>query len=254
MSIATFCLRIASSAPASISSRQRGTSPAATTRFTACAAACESGLASDPAPDIATALTRGLASTTPDVTLLQRWLLDHQTHTGLPVDPTLRWLAIVRLSRLGALDARAIDDERVGDGTITGVLGAAKALAAMPTEQAKAAAWQRLLEPDISNRAFESTAAGLWDMERPDLSYPYVEAYLAEAPALAQRGQAFAGAVGDAFPAVWLPDPAVEAFARALEGDLPTVLRRKWEDTYDDLVRSRPSGQTLGMPIEHRRH
>ena len=66
-----------------------------------------------------------------------------------------------------------------------------------------------------------------------------VEAYLAEAPGLAQRGQAFAAAVGDAFPAVWLPDPAVEAFARALEGDLPTVLRRSWEDTYDDLVRSR---------------
>jgi aminopeptidase N len=203
------------------------------------AAACESGLASDPAPDIAIALTRGLAATTPDATLLQRWLLDHQTHTGLPVDPTLRWLAVVRLSRLGVLDARAIDDERIGDGTITGVLGAAEALAAMPTEQAKAAAWQRLLEPDVSNRVFESTAAGLWDATRPDLSYPYVEPYLAEAPVLARRGQAFASAVGDAFPAIWLPDPALETFARALEGDLPTVLRRSWEDTYDDLVRSR---------------
>ncbi len=203
------------------------------------AAACETGLASDPAPDIAIALTRGLASTTPDATLLQRWLLDRQTHTGLTVDPTLRWLALVRLSRLGALDVQAIDDERIGDGTITGVLGAAKALAAMPTEQAKAAAWQRLLEPDVSNRVFESTASGLWDLERPDLTYPYVEAYLAVAPTLAQRGQAFAAAVGDAFPAIWLPDPAVEVFARALEGDLPTVLRRSWEDRYDDLVRSR---------------
>ena len=66
-----------------------------------------------------------------------------------------------------------------------------------------------------------------------------VEPYLAEAPALAQRGQAFASAVGDAFPGIWLPDPAVEEFARAIEGDVSTVLRRSWEDTYDDLVRSR---------------
>lgn len=203
------------------------------------AAACESGLASDPSPEVAISLTRALAATTPDATMLEGWLVDRETHTGLDVDPTLRWTAICRLARLGGLDPRAIEDEQVSDGTITGLLGAARALAALPTAAAKAAAWERMLDPQVSNRTFEATAAGLWDCERPDLSYPYVDRYLAEAPALARRGQAFAAAVGSAFPAVWLPDPALERFEQALAGDLPSVLRRSWEDTYDDRTRAR---------------
>ena len=205
------------------------------------AAACETGLASEPEHQVAVALTRGLARTSPDAVLLQRWLLDRRTHTGIDVDARLRWDTIHRLAALGELSATEITDERLGDGTIVGVLEAARALAALPTAEAKAVTWERLTaEPVLSNREFEATAAGFWDAEQTALLHPYVERYLTELAGLAQtRGQAFSSLVSRAFPAVPLTDEHVAALERALEGDLPTVLRRGWEDTLDDLHRAR---------------
>jgi aminopeptidase N len=206
------------------------------------AAACETGLASDPDADVAVTLTRRLATTTPDTMLLDQWLLDRQTHTGLEVDQHLRWLAIERLASLDAIEAGAVEEERVADGTILGVLGAAGALAALPTPEAKAAAWERLAgEPALSNREFEATAAGFWHPEHAALTGPYVERYLTDGLALAhRRGPSFEDMLGRAFPTIPLTDEQVAAVASALEGDVPTVLRRAWEDRYDDVVRARP--------------
>ena len=124
---------------------------------------------------------------------------------------------------------------------MVGDLGAVRALAALPDADAKEAAWQRMFgDPDVSNRAFVHGAEGFWQAEQRDLVAPYVDRYLAEAPAVAeQRGQAFSQLVGAAFPAVPLTDDEVSRVERALAGDLPTVLRRKWEDKYDDVVRAR---------------
>ncbi len=201
------------------------------------AAACESGLASEPGEDVAVSLTLGLARTTPDPLLLQRWLLDRETHTGMPVEPDLRWRAVHRLAALGEIGVDEITDERLSDGTITGVLGAATALAAMPTPQAKAVTWGRLTaEPVLSNREFTATAAGFWDAEQTALVHPYVEPYLTGLLALARtRGQAFSHLVTRAFPSVPLLDEHVAALERVLTGDVPTVLRRGWEDALDDL-------------------
>ncbi len=215
------------------------------------AAACESGLASEPDEKLAVSLTRVLARTTPDAMLLQRWLVDRVTHTGTEVDQHLRWLALVRLATLGGITAEEIADERTGDGTIQGVLGAAEALAARPDADAKAEAFERLLgEPPLSNREFEATAAGLFDPEQAALVAPYVDRYLTEGLDLARRrGPSFEEQLGRAFPAVPFTDAQVEALARALEGDVPTVLRRSWEDAYDDLV----SGRRLTAPLQRRR-
>ena len=209
------------------------------------AAACETGLASEPEEQVAVSLTLGLARTTPDAVLLQRWLLDRQTHTGLPVEPDLRWDAIHRLATLGEMGVEEITDERLSDGTIVGVLGAATALAALPTAEAKAVTWQRLTaEPVLSNREFAATAAGFWNAEQAGLVHPYVEPYLTELLALAHtRGQAFSHLVGRAFPAMPLLDEHVAALERALQGDVPTVLRRGWEDSLDDLHRARSAGR-----------
>jgi len=207
------------------------------------ASACESALASEPDDKLAVSLTRLLARTTPDAMLLQRWLLDRVTHTGIEVDQHLRWLAVVRLAALGELDAEEIAEERAGDGTIQGVLGAAEALAARPAAEAKTAAFDRLLgEPPLSNREFDATAHGIFDPEQAALVAPYVERYVADGLELAhRRGPSFEEQLGRAFPAVPFTDEQVELLARTLEGDVPTVLRRSWEDAYDDLVRGRRS-------------
>jgi aminopeptidase N len=205
------------------------------------AAACETGLASEPEQPVAVSLTLGLARTTPDAVLLQRWLLDRETHTGMPVEPDLRWSAIRRLAALGETSVDEITDERLSDGTIVGVLGAATALAALPTPEAKAVTWERLTaEPVLSNREFTATASGFWDAEQTALVHPYVEPYLTDLLALARtRGQAFGHLVARAFPAVPLLDEHVAALETALTGEVPTVLRRGWEDSLDDLRAAR---------------
>ena len=206
------------------------------------AAACESGLASEPDAEVALALTRALAATTPDTALLERWLVDRETHTGVTVDGTLRWLALHRLAGLGALDAAAIEEERVGDGTIVGDLGALRALAARPDAAAKAEAWSLMVEDaGVSNRAYTALNEGFWNPEQLALVGPYLQRYLDEAPAVAAaRGQAYTHVLGRTFPAVPLSDADRDALGRALaRDDLPTLLRRHWQDRYDDLVAGR---------------
>jgi aminopeptidase N len=95
-------------------------------------------------------------------------------------------------------------------------------------------------DEQVSNRRFEYLAAGLWSVEQAELLRPFVRRYLTETPAVAERrGQAFCGVVGDAFPQVALDDEQLDLLRTALAGDLPPVLRRDWEDRYDDLVRAR---------------
>ncbi len=203
------------------------------------AQACRQGLAdSDPVLDeqVRVELARGLAATHRDPEALRAWLADDVTDSGVALDPALRWAAVHRLAELGGLDAAGIERERLRDGTVEGELGAARALAARPTAEAKAAAWSSVVEDEqLSNRMLGAISAGLWSPEQADLLAPYVAAYLTEAPRLARRGQAFAQEVHRAFPAIALTSEQVALLEQALDGDLPTVLRRGWEDRLDDL-------------------
>ncbi len=200
------------------------------------AAACETGLSTRPADELAIELVRGLARTSWDANLLQGWLSADQTQSGIALDPTLRWTVVRRLAEIGAADTDLIERERRDDGNVDGELGAARALAARPTSSAKAQAWAAIAgDASVSNRMFEALADGLWSSEQADLLAPYVAAYFAEGGRLAARGQAFAQVVGGAFPALPLAPEQVQALEAALSSDLPTVLRRKWEDRLDDL-------------------
>ncbi|MCL8025123.1 aminopeptidase N [Nocardioides bruguierae] len=201
------------------------------------AGACAVGLLGSPAEGVGLALTQGLAATSSDPALLEGWLTTGATEAGLTLDPALRWSVVARLAELGQLDEAAIEAERVADGTFAGDLGAARALAARPTAEAKAQAWARMTEPDVGNRVFEACADGLWSTEEPSLVRPYVDAYLAEAPGIAgRRGQGFSLVVGRAFPSVALTSTQRSALASTLaSGSVPTVLARLWNDTLDDL-------------------
>ena len=183
----------------------------------------------------AVALARGLAWSTSDTALLRRWLDADVTDQGLALDPELRWAIVRRLAELGGLEAPDIEAEQARDGTAAGDLGAATALAARPTAEAKSAAWAAMTDnPDISIRRFGALAAGLWSLSQRELVTPYVAAYVAAAPSLARRGSAFAAAVGRAFPALPLTADELELVREALRGDVPAVLRRYWDDELDD--------------------
>jgi len=203
----------------------------------AVAGACAAGLARTDDAQLSIALTRGLAATSRDADLLASWLVSGRTDAGVDLDPGLRWAVVARLCVLGAMDAAEVEAERVHDGSLAGDLGAACALASRPTEEAKAAAWAAMTAPEVSNRMFEAHARGLWDPERVDLCAPYVDAYLTQAPAVAERrGQGFSLVVGRAFPALEVTPSQRDHLADVLaSGSVPTVLARLWNDHLDDL-------------------
>jgi len=183
----------------------------------------------------ALAFASGLASTSPDVDLLRRWLADDAPAAGLPLLPAVRWQAVARLAELGGADASLVRAEQERDGTFEAELGAARALAARPTEEAKTAAWSAMAQdPDVSNRLFGALADGLWVPEQAGLLRPFVGACVAQAPRLARRGQAFEGVVGQAFPTIPLDEGQLRLVREALAGDVPVILRRAWEDRLDD--------------------
>ena len=80
---------------------------------------------------------------------------------------------------------------------------------------------------------------GLWTPGQEDLTVPYLDRYLDEAPAIAARGQSFSLDVGDATPRFPMALPRLESYRQALataaENLDNTVLRRSWDDAFDDL-------------------
>ncbi|MGW4721191.1 aminopeptidase N [Streptomyces sp. NPDC004291] len=180
------------------------------------------------------------SATTPDK--IASWLDEGTVHGGPELDPELRWRILARLAVLGAVDEPAIAAELERDPSATGREGAARCRAALPTPEAKAAAWSALFDSDdLSNYLFTATAQGFWQPEQADLVSAYVPRFYEAAVALAdRRGPAMAEAAGrHAFPA-----HAVDADSLALGerhlADTPMIpaLHRKLVDQLDDLRRA----------------
>jgi aminopeptidase N len=203
------------------------------------ATACEPGLSADEA-SVRLSATRAVARASADADRLHGWLRAGTTESGLRLDQDTRWVVVHRLAELGAADAGMLDRERSRDRSASGELGAARARAALPDSDAKADAWRRTVDGEApSNREFEALAEGFWGLEQHEIVAEYLDAYLEVGPRLAARGQATAQAVGWAFPGTALPVATLRRFrerlAERLRDDLPTVLRRAWNDRLDDL-------------------
>ncbi len=173
---------------------------------------------------------------------IQEWLADGSVPGGPELDPELRWRILYRLAVLGETDESAIAAELERDPSATGQEGAARCRAALPTPEAKEAAWERMFTSDtLSNYLFTATAQGFWQPEQADLVRQYVPRYYVDAVELAaRRGPAIADAAGRyAFP-----QHAVDAEALALgegclsDADMIPALHRKLVDQLDDLRRA----------------
>ena len=108
--------------------------------------------------------------------------------------------------------------------------------AARPTAEAKEEAWGSLVAEDVSNRRFAAVTRGLWPAEQAELAAAYLPRYLEAGPRWARRGPAFSQVVGAGFPAFHLDRAQLDLLRATLSGDLPTVLRRYWQDALDDRV------------------
>ncbi|MEU8624142.1 aminopeptidase N [Streptomyces sp. NPDC048669] len=180
------------------------------------------------------------AATQPDA--IQGWLTEGTVPGGPELDAELRWRILTRLAVLGAADEAAIAAELDQDPSATGQEGAARCRAALPTPEAKAAAWQAMFTDDsLSNYLFTAVAQGFWQPEQADLVSAYVPRYYPEAAQLAvRRGPVIAEAVGShAFPAYAIDADSLHLGEQALtDRTLIPALRRKLADQIDDLRRA----------------
>ena len=189
--------------------------------------------------DRALAAMRRIAATSHDVDLLRRWLASGEARPRLAVDRDTRWMVVRRLVVLGEAGDDLVDREETDDRSASGRESALAARASRPDAAAKADAWTKLHDPRISNRDFGAVVFGLWTPGQEDLTVPYLDRYLDEAPGIAARGQSFSLDVGDATPRFPMALPRLESYRQALptaaENLDNTVLRRSWDDTFDDL-------------------
>ncbi|YAL84246.1 aminopeptidase N [Dermacoccaceae bacterium W4C1] len=116
-----------------------------------------------------------------DVELVRGWLTEQAPLAGLEVDTEMRWSLLTALAAAGAVDASELDAERERDATATGAERHARALASLPTPEAKEAAWKRaVLDTDTPNQTRRAVALGLLTAHDTDLLRPLVERFHAD--------------------------------------------------------------------------
>ncbi|MFF1381395.1 aminopeptidase N [Streptomyces sp. NPDC058308] len=154
---------------------------AALTRWTG--ATLEHLRAAEPGSDHQLAWARAFAATArtdEDLSLLERLLDGSESVEGLAVDTELRWAFVARLAATGRLDEAGIAAELERDRTAAGERHAASARAALPTAEAKAAAWASVVESDtLPNAIQEAVIGGFVQTDQRELLAPYTEKFFA---------------------------------------------------------------------------
>ncbi|MHA7238560.1 aminopeptidase N [Arthrobacter sp. TMS1-12-1] len=99
---------------------------------------------------------------------------------GLTVDQDLRWELLTSLVVGGRAGEQEIDGELGKDSTATGELAAAAARAALPTPEAKEAAWAALVDStDLPNATQRAMIGGFTRVHDRSLLEPFVSRYFA---------------------------------------------------------------------------
>ena len=105
-----------------------------------------------------------------------RALLDGKL-AGLKVDADLRWTFVLALCERGLFTRAELDAELERDNTINGQLGHATCVAAFPTADAKAAAWNSITKEDLTSSIRASIHRGFMRSGQRDLLAAYVDPY-----------------------------------------------------------------------------
>lgn len=198
------------------------------------------------------------AVTAPQLDVVAAWLDGSATLPGLVVDQDLRWELLVGLVAAGRCGEAEIAAEEARDRTTTGRERAAQARAAVPTAEAKAAAWRELVDnAGLPNETQVKMLAGFNMVERnPELLAPYVSEYVKEADGI-WNSRTFHMAE-NLLERLWssatvgLPDVAPAAALEswlAAHADAPAAFRRIVSENLDDTRRVM-SVQACARPAE----
>ena len=182
---------------------------------------------------------RLVARTTDDVERrLVPWAEGRDLPAGLEGDADFRWILLGQLSRRGLIGAPEIDAALEQDRTMTGQLGALTARAAIPTFEAKAAAWADLTtNRERSNYELVAIAAGFWGPQDRTLVAPYVSRYFTDIPPMtAWLGEdALSRVASMAYPSRFVSDETLAHSRAALAGELQQGVRRAIVDAQSEL-------------------
>ncbi|MDQ4047454.1 MAG: aminopeptidase N [Actinomycetota bacterium] len=165
------------------------------------------------------------------------------TLPGLTVDQDLRWELVASLVVGGRIGQEQIDAELEKDNTSTGQNAAALAKAAIPTPEAKAAAWESIVvKGDLSNAIQASAVAGFTRVLDTALLEPYSEKYFQAVPGIvAERTHALAQQiVVGLYPAQLTTQATIDrtdAFLAALPEE-SAALRRMMLENRDGVARA----------------
>ncbi|NUS08578.1 MAG: aminopeptidase N [Nonomuraea sp.] len=182
-----------------------------------------------------------------DLDLLQGILDGTGVPEGLTVDADLRWTLVAALVSGGRLAEADIDAELERDPTATGERSAALCRAAIPTPEAKAAAWDRIVGGELANHIARTTIGGFQDPHHPELLAPFREKYFAEVGRIYKEwtfDQASSFAVG-CFPALLIEPATVQAAQDFLVTEQPPqALRRLILEGADGVSRALRNRET----------
>jgi aminopeptidase N len=185
----------------------------------------------------------GYAHSPADVTWLRALLKGRAVLDGLAIDTEMRWTLLTSLAMAGAAGESEIEAERQRDNTATGRERAARALAVLPTAEAKARAWHRVIDEEgLPNQTVGAIAQGFGRVHDTALLAPYVKKYHAMLTTLwGSRTHAIAQAVVAGFYPVMLANrQLVDASQDWLEAnpDANPALRRVVSENRDGVARA----------------
>jgi len=120
----------------------------------------------------------GYAQSPQDVAWVRALLDGSFVLDSLAIDTEMRWALLTSLATAGAATEDEIEAERQQDNTATGRERAARALATIPTAEAKARAWHQVIEQDgLPNQTVDAVAQGFVRVHDTALLAPYVDRY-----------------------------------------------------------------------------
>ncbi|MDQ0813419.1 aminopeptidase N [Streptomyces sp. B3I7] len=162
---------------------------------------------------------------------------------GLEVDQELRWAFLEPLTAYGAVDETVLAAELARDDTASGKRHEVRCLAARPSAEVKARAWEQVVESEtLSNALVEATIAGFAQPSQRELLAPYAERYFEVIERVwAERSiQIGMDVVRGLYPSLQASQgtlDATDAWLSAHEDAAP-ALRRLVLEARDDLARA----------------
>jgi aminopeptidase N len=192
-----------------------------------------------------------VAVTPASLDLLAGLLAGSASLDGLAVDTELRWKLLHRLVSRGQAGPEQVEAELGRDRTDAGERYAQGCLAAIPTSEAKAAAWTKITDGGLPNATFRAVLRGFADPDADELLAPYAAKYYA---ALARFWQDGASDMAQFFTEVGYPESVVSQEGLAATDDYiasanPTpALRRLLLERRDDVARALKCRQRDAQP------